>query len=657
MAIFNPSLKIGGGQNPPLTISRNQAPAQSRSSSQVGLPSNYIKFETPKGPAFFEQSPTGLAAVSSPETLRRLQSGELQSTTQGSQAPGAARFAPGVREVNPQTGQLESIPEMTKRFESATTPATPSSSEPRVKNAQELERERRAKQYAGGQTRTQQTPGGYNLLNEKDETVASFSSNDELNKFVQGEIDWLKGQSSPSGVTATSDQANLGAKNAVSTLSSPTLPTAPSQVQQQKELREQYGIQTIEDELSDIEGAKLAMGDEFIQFKKQAVIGATGAIANRRIQARSEEAQMEFDRITRQEMVLERKLANRNNAISQIMQAGQQDYQNAFQQYQVKFNQAIQLQNIYNKEAEDLEKNAAANLGVLTDVYKSGINAGTIDVNNLSDLQVRQIEEYEMQANRPVGATLAILQNTRPDEKEIASSYDKETGEFFYATRGGDGTIKTRVISTGQGGGRIMDNAQSQEVLSSSLPNNQKNGLILTNIIRSAKKIGEGTKTQIANILGVINAAEDMAMNNISGEFTGLNPFRSILDFKLGIPWTDKEVAVPFRESLKRKGTIENEEYINGINLKVQMWASGAALTVRQTEQVAQMTPTVNDPDYQVRTKLNALTNFMFTQAKSQLQSQGVTFTPQKVDLFETQDLLNNASSEQIEQLKNDGLL
>ena len=47
----------------------------------------------------------------------------------------------------------------------------------------------------------------------------------------------------------------------------------------------------------------------------------------------------------------------------------------------------------------------------------------------------------------------------------------------------------------------------------------------------------------------------------------------------------------------------------------------------------------------------------MLTQAQSNLQSEGINFQPQKVDLFESLDLLKKASKEQLEQLKEEGLL
>ena len=174
----------------------------------------------------------------------------------------------------------------------------------------------------------------------------------------------------------------------------------------------------------------------------------------------------------------------------------------------------------------------------------------------------------------------------------------------------------------------------------------------ITALIGSSK-VGQGTKTQIANILGVINASKDLAEQRTGGEFKGLSPIRALTDIK--IPFT--EIGIPGTKLLKRQATIENEGYLDAINLKVQQWASGASLTKQQIDQVNKFTPSKNDTDKAIRTKLNNLTNFMLTQTQSQLQSEGIGYIPAKVNLFETYDLLQKATPEQKAELKAAGLI
>lgn len=179
-----------------------------------------------------------------------------------------------------------------------------------------------------------------------------------------------------------------------------------------------------------------------------------------------------------------------------------------------------------------------------------------------------------------------------------------------------------------------------------------KNSALLTALL-SSSKVGTGTRTQIANVIGVINAASDLANTRPTGEFKGVSPLNTLLDIK--IPFTD--IGLPGRNILRQKEGAENTGYLDAINLKVQQWASGASLTKQQTDQVNKFTPNPSDTDRMVRTKLNNLVNFMLTQAGSQLQSEGVNYKPEKVNLFETYDLLQKASPEQIKQLKEAGLI
>lgn len=140
--------------------------------------------------------------------------------------------------------------------------------------------------------------------------------------------------------------------------------------------------------------------------------------------------------------------------------------------------------------------------------------------------------------------------------------------------------------------------------------------------VLASNKVGATTKTLIGTILGVLNAAEDMAKSSNGGQFPGISPLNVAIDY------------LPFRNALRQKGGTENLGYINGINLKIQQWASGAALTEAQTEQVARMTPNKNDTDANVRIKLNNLANFMQQQIKGALQAEGVQYEPSKIDYF-----------------------
>jgi len=138
----------------------------------------------------------------------------------------------------------------------------------------------------------------------------------------------------------------------------------------------------------------------------------------------------------------------------------------------------------------------------------------------------------------------------------------------------------------------------------------------LMQILAPQNKLGQGTRTNITNSLGVINAAQDLAKGRQDGKFAGLHPLGGMADY------------------LSSKDALKNRGYLDAINLKVQQWASGASLTEQQIQQVNRFVPKRTDTDRVVKNKLNNLTNFMNQQIKSAVQSEGFNYEPPEVDLF-----------------------
>jgi hypothetical protein len=174
-------------------------------------------------------------------------------------------------------------------------------------------------------------------------------------------------------------------------------------------------------------------------------------------------------------------------------------------------------------------------------------------------------------------------------------------------------------------------------------PSVENNANTLQAIFKS-QKVSAANKTTIGNGLALSKAAQDLAEANADGDFAGLYPGRGVVDF------------FPL-EAFKRESTIKNESLISTLDLQTQYWASGAALSDEQTKLVQKMIPTKSDKDSAVRTKLNQLVNYMLSQTASRLSTDGIDFKPQKVDLFETTNLLGGASPEQLQALQAEGLI
>lgn len=163
--------------------------------------------------------------------------------------------------------------------------------------------------------------------------------------------------------------------------------------------------------------------------------------------------------------------------------------------------------------------------------------------------------------------------------------------------------------------------------------------------ILSGKTVSSGTKGRLAPANSVLNAVDEFASNRPTGEFVGMGVFGRAKEFYEGLV------------NAKDPAAIENMQSVDAINLKVQQWASGAALTEQQTKQVNKMTPKSGDSDKVIRTKLNGLYNYMLNQVESDLLTDGVNVNFKPVNLFETRDLLEQASPEQRAELKAAGLI
>jgi hypothetical protein len=111
---YKPQIPAGGAGQPssnapspafkPLGTAGN-APSAAPSSS------DFVRIETTNGPAFFQKTPSGLAAVSDQSTLQKLRAGAIPSETQPSIAGGADRFS-----KTPAPGQLQASPAPSRAF-------------------------------------------------------------------------------------------------------------------------------------------------------------------------------------------------------------------------------------------------------------------------------------------------------------------------------------------------------------------------------------------------------------------------------------------------------------------------------------------------------------------------------------------------------------
>ena len=161
------------------------------------------------------------------------------------------------------------------------------------------------------------------------------------------------------------------------------------------------------------------------------------------------------------------------------------------------------------------------------------------------------------------------------------------------------------------GAGAVTDVKVSNEELA-----NVFNGDPVAVIANAIKNSGAKQSQSTNDAINVISGLQELVKGAPDGVFVGVNPFLR----RPNIFANPKQLT--------------NRSNIEAVNLKVQQWASGAALTEQQTKQVGKVTPRVGDTDKQVRSKTNALANYMISQVSGQLAGQGVGFSMETVDMF-----------------------
>ncbi len=164
-------------------------------------------------------------------------------------------------------------------------------------------------------------------------------------------------------------------------------------------------------------------------------------------------------------------------------------------------------------------------------------------------------------------------------------------------------------------GGAKAETGNNFVITKDTLKNTYGNDVV--SLIASTIKATGAKQNQSTNdAINVISGLQQLVKDAPNGVFKGLAPLRLLPN------------------KAKSTEALTNLSNIEAVNLKVQQWASGAALTDAQTKQVAKMTPQKGDTDKQVQAKANALANYMVSQVSGQLAGQGVGFSIDKVDLF-----------------------
>jgi len=264
--------------------------------------------------------------------------------------------------------------------------------------------------------------------------------------------------------------------------------------------------------------------------------------------------------------------------------------------------QKLELQRFMFEENKDLFNSAESRQ------FEKKVREEQVKIDK-DKFKFQQLENAKLEIMNNInlnGGTNELLASVQ-SAKDLGTAY-KTAGRF-----GNDPVVKAQLANIySQIGSRNA--VKSDEIIE--MP--EQTGTPSVDIANVIDATGAKSTQSMTNAVNVITGVQQFVSGS-EGEFAGIAPIRTP-NFLLG--------------DTTRAEKQENVGNIEALNLKVQQWASGAALTDKQTAQVARLVPDRNDTDRQVRNKSNQLVNYMMGQVQGELAGQGINYEPAKVDFF-----------------------
>ncbi|KKN02831.1 hypothetical protein LCGC14_1113810, partial [marine sediment metagenome] len=286
-----------------------------------------------------------------------------------------------------------------------------------------------------------------------------------------------------------------------------------------QEQREILGIEDLENEFASAE-ADIERLDADFASKLEEEEGRK--VSLKQVRRRQTAEGIAYNR-KRRELVVDRNaLANRLNmkysVLNNIVKYTGQDYDDAQQDYQFKFNAALQLTSLLTgiedkaKTAEERQiDNARANLQIMYNLFKGG----NVSYSSLDSATQLDIKNMELQAGLPTGFTKFIDENIKEDVVSFLPAYTSEDGNRIQpvATISADGRYSIKNVNLGQAGATTKTKLISQakintlaasgvpEIVALDIQRSLNEGVTKETIIAHIdKKLGEGKGKEMMEI-------------------------------------------------------------------------------------------------------------------------------------------------------------
>ena len=229
-------------------------------------------------------------------------------------------------------------------------------------------------------------------------------------------------------------------------------PTKPTLAEEFATQKQKLGVGVLEDALAGID-AKLAQKDAdyaSVIEEEEARPVSMAAIGRRQDKLTLEYNRQKRDLVAQRTSVATQ-INNKYNIIEMSMNFLSKDYNNAVQDYDTKFNNTLQMLNLFRGVEQDKltaedrkQDNARANLTVVSGLLKEG----NVDYNQLPETTKISIKNMELTAGYPVGFTSFLTGISARKEILFHTTTPDKKAELVYYK---DGTVKT--IEFGERGG------------------------------------------------------------------------------------------------------------------------------------------------------------------------------------------------------------
>lgn len=228
-------------------------------------------------------------------------------------------------------------------------------------------------------------------------------------------------------------------------------PTPLNRVAEFEKLREQYGVNALEGELTGLKAEQEAIIAE-TRLRKQQEEGrtvSTGVISGRVSEIERQQNER-LDVINRTINTVVDQLQTSYGVIETYINFAGLDYQDAVSAYDKEFEKNLQIYKLVDEEMDEQQANARANL----QIYTNAIIAGNIQYNKLSSDQKAFLSKLEVQSGLPVGFTASLKADNA--EGKVLSTTTRESGGQKYADvvmQMPDGSMKVITQSLGASAG------------------------------------------------------------------------------------------------------------------------------------------------------------------------------------------------------------